>query len=259
LYKVDELRSLLHTLVPSTLAGLVLDISCLEPHCSRNFLSLFTKNPKLSFAARITASKAYIFIGGWCIRIILQLLYATLRIECKGVKPISHPCIIALWHNQLALAMLVRRFFPEFDYSVVVSNSRDGKLLGSYVKTHSRFSVIHVGHKSRLSALLQIVNELKTNKILIITPDGPRGPIYEVKGGVAFSALKAEAMILPMRWEASRMWRLGTWDHLQFPRPFSKVTIYFEEPIACTQASDIDTIKVVLKTRLDAQSGLEKP
>ena len=208
------------------------------------------KNPPRSLFARIASSKAYSYIGGWLYRITLQLLYATLRIECKGLKPLSHPCIVALWHNQLALALLVRRFLPKYDYTVVVSNSRDGMILGSYVKTHAGFDVIHVSGKSRHSALLQIVEELKKNRILIITPDGPRGPLYEVKGGVAFSAQKAEAMILPMHWHASSMWQLSTWDRLQFPRPFSKVTLYFEDPIICTHDSDREAIRALLKEKL---------
>lgn len=215
-------------------------------------MSSSTSSPqkKQSVFARIASSKAYIFIGGWMIRIALQTIYTTLRIECKGLKPISHPCIIALWHNQLALALIVRRFLPTYKYSAVVSKSRDGLLLSSYVTTHADWNVIQVGHKSRLSALLEIIDELKKNRVLIITPDGPRGPLYEVKGGVAFSALKANAMILPMRWKASSMWQLGTWDKLQIPKPFSKVTLYFEEPIVCTGDSKIDTIKATLKERL---------
>ena len=219
-------------------------------HRLRNSVPPPTKKKNRSILARIEASKAYNYIGGWLYRITLQLLYATLRIECKGLKPLSHPCIVALWHNQLALAMLVRRYLPKYDCSVVISNSRDGMILGSYVKTHAGCNVIHASHKSGHSALLQIIDELKQNRMLIITPDGPRGPLYEVKGGVVFSAQKAEAMIVPMHWHASSMWQLGTWDRLQFPKPFSKVTLYFEDPILCTQGSDREAIRALLKEKL---------
>ena len=178
------------------------------------------------------------------------MLYKTLRIEYKGVAPITYPCIIALWHNKLLLAPLLPRCFKDTPFCVVASKSRDGKLLGAFAKTYPNVDVIHVSHQRRTTALLEIVQELQNNKVVIITPDGPRGPLYEVKGGIAFSALKAGATVLPMQWHATKKWQLATWDKLEIPKPFSKVVVTFKEPIACPEDLDLPAMQSCIKEAL---------
>jgi lysophospholipid acyltransferase (LPLAT)-like uncharacterized protein len=107
----------------------------------------------------------------------------------------------------------------------VVSKSRDGKLLASYAKTYRNVETILVGHRSRHGALLQMLQALEKNAVVILTPDGPRGPRHAVKPGVIFSAQKCSADVVAMRASFSSKWTLNTWDKMQIPKPFSKVTI----------------------------------
>jgi lysophospholipid acyltransferase (LPLAT)-like uncharacterized protein len=60
---------------------------------------------------------------------------------------------------------------------------------------------------------------------VVITPDGPRGPAYELGPGIIFLAQKSGAAVLPMNLEFSHCWRLGSWDRFIVPRPFSKVRV----------------------------------
>lgn len=166
------------------------------------------------------------------------------------MKPLPSPCIIALWHNKLVLAPLLPSCFKNTKFSVVASKSRDGLLLGAFAKTYPKVDVIHVGHQSRQAALLEIVAELQNKKVVIITPDGPRGPLHEVKGGVAFSAQKAGAPIVPMQWHASKTWRLPTWDKLEIPKPFSKVVVTFKEPVNVSAEYDLPTAQNLIKNIL---------
>jgi lysophospholipid acyltransferase (LPLAT)-like uncharacterized protein len=64
----------------------------------------------------------------------------------------------------------------------------------------------------------------------VITPDGPRGPAYELGPGIIFLAQKSGAAVLPMNLEFSRCWRLGSWDRFIVPQPFSKVRILINPP-----------------------------
>ena len=89
------------------------------------------------------------------------------------------------------------------------------------------------GSSSRLgaSAILQLTQELASGRDIVITPDGPRGPAYELGPGIVFLAQKSGASVLPMNLEYSRCWRLGSWDRFIIPQPFSKVRVLISQPL----------------------------
>lgn len=181
----------------------------------------------------------------WIIRLAIETLYATLRVEYKGLTTIPPKHIIALWHNQLAVGPLLIKRFSKVPFSIVVSKSRDGLLLGSFLETFSGVEIIQVGHKNRHTALSQIIGALEKDRVLMITPDGPRGPMYVVKPGVHFSSEQASAPIIVMQWQASKVFTFNTWDKLTLPYPFSKVSVTLKEPITFSDSSPDELIKAL--------------
>jgi lysophospholipid acyltransferase (LPLAT)-like uncharacterized protein len=167
---------------------------------------------------------------------LLQLWTRTLRFEIEdraGIvgRPVAENYIGALWHNRLLIFPLVlRRFFPQRQGAALISASRDGDLLADGVKRFG-YDVIR-GSSSRLgaSAILQLTQALASGRDVVITPDGPRGPAYELGPGIIFLAQRSGAAVLPMNLEYSRCWRLGSWDRFIVPRPFSKVRVLINEP-----------------------------
>jgi lysophospholipid acyltransferase (LPLAT)-like uncharacterized protein len=191
----------------------------------------------------------------YLLRAIVTLLYWTLRVEVQGDENITkqHPCIIALWHNQLLLLapilykIILRKKLP---LAVLISKSRDGDIPSRFAETYKRVEVIRVGHKGRHSAMLEALEALKENKIIVLTPDGPRGPIYKAKPGVIYAAQKSKAPVIPMRWEASRCIRLKSWDRFCIPLPFSKVTCIFGKPIFSTENEPVEMAQRLLEQAL---------
>jgi len=167
---------------------------------------------------------------------LLQLWARTLRYEIDdraGIvgRPVTENCIGALWHNRLLIfPAVLRRFFPQRHGAALISASRDGDLLTDAVQRFG-YDVIR-GSSSRLgaSAILQLTQVLASGRDVVITPDGPRGPAYELGPGIIFVAQKSGAAVLPMNLEYSRCWRLGSWDRFIVPRPFSKVRVLIDEP-----------------------------
>lgn len=175
-----------------------------------------------------------IYLGKACLNLILR----TCRIEIIGLDRFIHfakqnKCVVMIWHNRLAIMPeIAQRFISHFKYRAVISNSRDGELLDILVNSYKGLKTLRVPHNSRHQALGKIVDSIKnTNEILVITPDGPRGPRYEVKPGIAFAAHKSQAYVIPLSWSTSHYWQLKTWDKLIFPRPFSRIVIQLGEPI----------------------------
>jgi lysophospholipid acyltransferase (LPLAT)-like uncharacterized protein len=79
----------------------------------------------------------------------------------------------------------------------LISASRDGDLLADGVKRFG-YDVIR-GSSSRLgaSAILQLTEVLASARDVVITPDGPRGPVYELGPGIIFLAQKSGAAVVP--------------------------------------------------------------
>ena len=167
---------------------------------------------------------------------LLQLWGRTLRYEIDdraGVvgRSVTENYIGALWHNRLLVFPLVlRRFFPERHGAALISASRDGDLLADAVRRFG-YDVVR-GSSSRLgaSAILRLTQVLASGGDVVITPDGPRGPAYELGPGIIFLAQKSGAAVVPMNLEYSRCWRLGSWDRFIVPRPFAKVRVLINRP-----------------------------
>jgi len=167
---------------------------------------------------------------------LLQLWARTLRFEVNdgaGIvgKPVKENYIGALWHNRLLIfPFVLRRFFSKRRGAALISASRDGDLLTDAIKRFG-FDVVR-GSSSRLgaSAILQLTNILASGGDAVITPDGPRGPAYELGPGIIFLAQKSGAAVLPMNMEYSSCWRIKSWDRFIVPRPFAKVRVLIGQP-----------------------------
>lgn len=178
---------------------------------------------------------------------LIRLILLTCRWEVKGIERFKElaskeKCILMLWHNRLAIAApLLYKFAPHFIYAAVVSNSRDGKLLSAIIHSYKTGRTIPVAHNARYQALQTLVRYIKEKQeVVIITPDGPRGPCYQLKPGVAVAALETGAYVIPLTWSANRYWELHTWDRLKLPKPFAKIEVLFKEPVQFQQNHSID-------------------
>lgn len=175
-------------------------------------------------------------IEGWRARWLIAIAFrlfklwaGTLRFEIDdraGIlgKPVDENFIGALWHNRLLIfPTVLRRFFPNRAGAALISASRDGDLLADAIKRFG-FDVVR-GSSSRMgaSAIIQLSEVLASHRDVVITPDGPRGPVYELGPGIIFLAQKTGVAVVPMNVEYSSCWRVRSWDKFILPRPFSKI------------------------------------
>ena len=167
----------------------------------------------------------------------MQLWALTLRYKIEdraGVvgKVTAQNYIASLWHNRLLIfPFVLRRFFPDRHGAALISASRDGELLADAIKRFD-YDVVR-GSSSRLgaSAILQLSQTLASGRDVVITPDGPRGPVYELGPGIVFLAQKSGAAVVPVNIEYSSCWRLKSWDRFILPRPFAKVHVIIGSPL----------------------------
>jgi lysophospholipid acyltransferase (LPLAT)-like uncharacterized protein len=142
--------------------------------------------------------------------------------------PVTENYVGALWHNRLLLiSYVLKRFAPHRPGAGLISASRDGDLIAPLVERFG-FQAVR-GSSSRLGAtgMLELVGILAAGRDVLLTPDGPRGPVYELGPGIILLAQKSGAPIQPINLEFSSCWRLNSWDRFILPRPFSKVRVIF--------------------------------
>lgn len=202
--------------------------------------------PKL--AQRAAAAAAFV---------LERLLTATLRYEWQDASgllgaPATPPVIFCIWHNRLALAMVVHRRYPR-RLAALISASRDGALLTAIL---GRFGVVAVrGSSSRRGpqALLELKRQAERGYDLAITPDGPRGPRYVVQEGVISLAQVTGLSIVPVTCNLSRKLCVGSWDRFQIPLPFARCEIILSQPMAVPRgasAADREELRAGLEQTL---------
>ncbi|RME58598.1 MAG: DUF374 domain-containing protein, partial [Candidatus Dadabacteria bacterium] len=144
--------------------------------------------------------------------------------------------IYLLWHNQQVLGALgvvkMLRRKERNCLSVLISRHRDGRLIAVAIRVLGLFSVAGSSTRGGVKSLLRMYREiLREGRSIVITPDGPRGPIYQVKEGALYLAAKTGTAIVPLGYAVSKFWRLKSWDELVVPKPFSEISVCIGKPI----------------------------
>jgi lysophospholipid acyltransferase (LPLAT)-like uncharacterized protein len=188
--------------------------------------------------------KAIPFLIGYTIRGTLYLLASTCRFRIEGKEKLlntatTSKCILIAWHNRLGIIPeILKRCAPQYHYAAMISNSRDGEIISVIANSYRHGHAIRVPHNKRAEALQTMITRLKRGgEIIVVTPDGPRGPRYKLKQGSAMAARECSASVIPLSWTADRFWTFRTWDGLMLPKPFSKITVKWGDPIALSKKS----------------------
>ena len=88
---------------------------------------------------------------------------------------------------------------------------------------------------------------------IAVTPDGSRGPMYDLKSGAVRVALKTGAPMILFSLNFSRAWRLKSWDRFYLPVPFSRIQVQLriiENPAELS--ADAGEAAALLKAQMDA-------
>lgn len=166
-------------------------------------------------------------LGSWIVRLLLATLRLRVHDEAGVIGgPAKPPVIWAFWHNRLLIIPhVLNRYLSHRTASALTSASKDGELMAAFLE---RFNVRPIrGSSSRqgAAAVLEMKRLISQGYDVGITPDGPRGPRYHLNPGIITLAQKTEALIMPIRVNYSRCWRLKSWDAFEIPKPFARVDI----------------------------------
>lgn len=194
-------------------------------------------------------------IAGWIMRILSWTIRFQVEDRCGFTRKgeISHPLIWCIWHNRmLALAMARVRVYPWRQGVVLTSASHDGAALAAAVKVIGVGSVRGSTSRRGTAALKEMMRCVNDGLDVGVTPDGPRGPRYELNGGLLKLAQITRTPLMCFHARFGLALRLKTWDRFVIPLPFSKVTVVFDELLDVPRTLDDDAFEA-LRRRIEEQ------
>lgn len=172
--------------------------------------------------------------------VALRALSATWR--CRVHDPhgtyrdLSAPIIFSLWHNRLALSMLIWQRYarPKLNGAglvCLISASHDGGMLACVMKYFGVDAARGSSSRRGAQALLELTSWVKRGHAVAITPDGPRGPRYQIHDGIIALAQLTGLPVVPVSVFIRPKIQLRSWDRFQIPLPFARCDIHVGVPM----------------------------
>lgn len=187
---------------------------------------------------------------GKIIALLIRGVGATLRFEVEdraGAFDRGRPgWIWAFWHNRMFVIPYIHdRWFAHIPGAILSSPSGDGQIIADACAEFGFEAARGSSSKPQkgLGALIMLAEKVKEGRDVGITPDGPRGPCYQLQPGILKLAQLTGGVIVPVRVEYSRALRFKTWDAFLLPLPFSRVRVIFEPVLTLPRRLDEDAFE----------------
>lgn len=170
---------------------------------------------------------------------LLRLLASTWRVSIHGTQPTS-ACVVAFWHDEM---LPVWHAFRNGSAVGLTSSSSDGELLARLLLDWN-YTVVRGSSSQGGREALNAMVDAASAHVVLVTPDGPRGPRHECKPGAVLAAQRARVPLVLCRVRMQRATVLNkSWDRFRVPHPFSRVRIVFGEPVMIPTSANREQIE----------------
>jgi len=186
----------------------------------------------------------------WWFRIVASLATSYIRLvhwttrwqiegqqELEGLASQDSGFISSLWHGRLFMS-------PTWTLSgrqnlAIISKSSDGDIISAIVhrfgvtairgSTNDRAKNLNKGGAEAFAAAKAALRD--HGAVILMTPDGPRGPRMQAQAGIAVLAIATGVPVLPVSYSTRWGIFLATWDHFFLPFPFGRGAIVYGAPV----------------------------
>lgn len=170
----------------------------------------------------------------WLLGLVLRAWGRTLRVHCDRAQletaaRAAGPVVFVFWHNRLFFATrLLRLLRPNRRVTGLVSASRDGAALAKFLSFLGVRTVRGSSSRFGREAVHRLVSELQAGYDVVVTPDGPRGPMYDMKPGALLAARRAGVPVVLIGVRCRATLKLRSWDGFRIPLPGARVDVHCE-------------------------------
>jgi lysophospholipid acyltransferase (LPLAT)-like uncharacterized protein len=194
---------------------------------------------------------------------LIRLLAFSYRFRHQPTRPAANQgssYILAIWHQNLFAGILAQCGHP---HVVMISRSRDGAPV-SHLCEHLGHTVVRGSSKRQQvdkggrEAKTQMIERLRGGLPGAVTVDGPRGPAHEVKPGIIEMARLSGAPIVPYLAMPRRYWRFRSWDAFRLPKPFTRIDLWYGEPIHVAPDASFESFAACQQHIAEALHQLEQ-
>jgi hypothetical protein len=173
-------------------------------------------------------------LGKFILPASLNILCRTLRVVKENENQVLNlieakkNIVFAFWHGTMLYPWFYNR---KQNHLGLISKSKDGDLLANVLKKWNYKVARGSSSKGGEIALGILVDYLKHEGSIAITPDGPRGPKHQMKAGAVVAAKKSKSPLVLVGVAYKDKFVLNNWDQFEIPKPFTKTRIVFSEAV----------------------------
>ena len=204
-------------------------------------------------------------LGAFIIFISLRALLLTVRCRLRAPSEFFSPsapapAIFCIWHNRLATCIKIwdvhrRPHNSGTGMAALVSASSDGALLARILEWFRVQPVRGSSSRRGAQALRELTTWAERGYDLTITPDGPRGPRYQIQDGITSLAQLTGLPVVPVALNLN--WKISakSWDGFQIPLPFARCEVWVGKPVrvpANASGAEREELRRQLETELRA-------
>jgi lysophospholipid acyltransferase (LPLAT)-like uncharacterized protein len=202
--------------------------------------------------------RLHFWLAGAAADALLRALSSTWRVRIIDPAGVDGPLrrkrkqiIAAFWHRHLLPLMCIYRGIK---MCVPVSEHRDGEYVAHVMERYGYMAVRGSTTRGAMKLLRGMLQAAQEGWSFGITPDGPRGPRYSVQPGVFMLARRSGLPLYPIGVAVERAWIVNSWDAFVIPKPFTRITVVFDDPImpADLETAETEQMCALLRDRLMA-------
>jgi lysophospholipid acyltransferase (LPLAT)-like uncharacterized protein len=200
--------------------------------------------------------RVFLFLASWIGPVLIYFLGKTLKVKWVGeenldiIRKEEKSVIYAFWHGRMLILAFSHR---KLKAHVLISQHRDGEYIARIIHRLGFVSVRGSTTRGGAKAIFEMCEKTASGFDVAVTPDGPKGPGFQVQPGTIYIAQRSSMPIVPITNSAEKRWTLSTWDRFIIPKPFSKTVIMLGKPIYVPAESASEELE---KIRIDLESQL---
>lgn len=212
------------------------------------------------------ATRSIHWLLGWLVVLIVEFLRASCRMRLHNdprpqLRSVEQAYAFSVLHAHQVSAIMG----AEAGTGAMVSRSRDG---GFLIRCLRRSAIVPVRgsgdrcgrDKGGSKALNALILHLRRGSPVLLAVDGPRGPRNRVQRGIAVLSQRTGASVINVVSVPEHRWILsGSWDRLQIPMPFSRIDVYFGEPLRPAEGESTDAYRLRIEQNLNSLEQLHDP